>query len=150
MALARRPLQFAEHKHDGPAPAVRVLVRSAAVSHLVEYAARLLVLAVILVYGAAGQAATAAHLRRNPLILCGLGAGLHDAAVGQLHGQFHGRSFLPVRSPCVPRCPSGQAALRCRPTLLQIFAPSDAAQWMQLDVSAACLLAGRFVFEYLE
>ena len=68
----------------------------------------------------------------------------------QLHEQFRGQSFRPVRSPCVPRCPSGQAASRCRSTLLQISVPSSAAQWMQLDVSAACLSVDRFVLEYQE
>ena len=64
--------------------------------------------------------------------------------------QLHGQLFRPVRSLCVPRCPSGQAASRCRPTLLQISAPSGAARWMQFDVSAACSSDGLFVLEYLE
>ena len=129
---------------------MRVSVCSAAASHLAGCAVRLFVLAVIPAHGAAGRAAPAAHLRKNPRILCGLGAGSHDAGVGQFHGQFHGQSFLPVRSLCVPRCLSGRAASRCRPTLLQISVPSAAAQWMQLDVSAACLSGGHFVLEYQE
>ena len=72
-------------------------MRSAAASHLAGYAPCLFVLAVIPARGAAGRIAPAVHLRKNPRILCGLGAGSHDAAVGQLHGRFRGRSFLPVR-----------------------------------------------------
>ena len=140
----------AAHTRVAPVPAALVLVRSAAALHLAGYAVRLFVLAVIPARGAAGRIAPAVNLRKNPRILCGLGAGSHDAGVGQLHGQFHGRSFLPVRSPCVPRCLSGRAASRCRPTLLQISVPSAAAQWMQLDVSVACLSGGRFVLEYPE
>ena len=142
-------MQLAGHGNGGPALAVRVSVCSAAALYLAGYAARLLVLAVIPAHGA-GRIAPAAHLRKNLLILCGLGAGSHDAVAGQLHGRFRGQSFRPVQSLCVPRCPSGQAASRCRPTLLQISVPSAAAQWMQLDVSAACLSGGRFVLECLE
>lgn len=90
-------MQFAEHRRGGPVPAAWALVRSAAASHLAGYAARLFVLAVIPTHGAAGRTAPAAYLQENPWILCGLGAGSHDAAVGQLHGRFRGRSFLPVR-----------------------------------------------------
>ena len=143
-------MQFAEHKRGGPAPAVLVSVRSAAVSHLAGYAPCLFVLAVIPVCGADGWIAPAAHLRKNPLILCGLGVESHDAAAGQLHGRFRGWSFLPVRSPCVPRCPSGRVDSRCHSVLLQISAPSAAEQRMQFDVSAAYLLGGRFVLEYLK
>ena len=149
MVLPQSPLRFAGHRCVGPALAVRVSVCSAAALYLAGYAARLLVLAVIPAHGA-GRIAPAAHLRKNLLILCGLGAGSHDAVAGQLHGRFRGQSFRPVQSLCVPRCPSGLAASRCCPTLLQISVPSAAAQWMQLDVSAACLSGGRFVLECLE
>ena len=118
MALARLLLRFAGHRRGGPVPAARVSVSSAAALYLAGYAVRLFVLAVIPARGAAGRIAPAVHLRKNLRILCGLGAGSHDAAVGQLHGRFRGRSFLPVRSPCVPRCLSGRAASRCRPALL--------------------------------
>ena len=128
-------LRFAGHRHVWPAPAARVSMCSAA--------------ALIPVHGAAGRIALAVHLRKNPWILCGLGAGSHDAGVGQLHGQFHGRLFLPVRSPCVLRCPNGQIASRCHSVLLQISAPSAAEQRMQFDVSAAYLSGGRFVLECL-
>ena len=150
MALTRIPLRFAGQRRGGPVPAVWVSVRSAAALYLAGYAVRLFVLAVIPARGAAGRIAPAVHLRKNLRILCGLGAGSHDAAVGQLHGRFRGRSLLPARSLCVPRCLSGWAASRCRPTLLQISVPSAAAQWMQLDVSVACLSGGRFVLEYPE
>lgn len=112
---------------------------SAAALHLTGYAARLFVLAVIPAHGAAGWIAPVVHLRKNPLILCGLGTGLHDAAVEQLRGRFRGRLFLPVLLPWFLRCPNGQAVSRGRPALLQISVPSAAAQWMQLGVSAACL-----------
>ena len=126
------------------------LVRSAVASHLVGYAVCLFALAVIPAHGAAGRIAPAVHLRKNPRILCGLGAGLHDAGVGQLHGRFRGRSFLPVRSLRVLRYLLGLAVSRCHSAPLQISAPSAAAQWMQHDVLASCPLDGRFVLEYLE
>ena len=146
MVLAQIPLRLAGHTHGGPALAVRVPVCSAAALYLAGYAVRLFVLAVIPACGAAGRIAPTVHLRKNLRILCGLGAGSHDAAVGQLHGRFRGRLFLPVRS----RCLSGRAASRCRSTLLQISVPSAAAQWMQLDVSVACFSGGHFVLEYQE
>ena len=79
------PLRFAGHRHVWPAPAARVSVCSAAVSHLAGYAVRLFVLAVIPARGAAGRIAPAVNLRKNPRILCGLGAGSHDTAAGQLY-----------------------------------------------------------------
>ena len=139
-----------EHKCDGLAPAVLVSVRSAAVSHLAGYAPCLFVLAVIPVCGADGWIAPAAHLRKNLLILCGLGTGLHDAAVEQLRGRFRGRLFLPVLLPWFLRCPNGRIASRCHSVLLQISAPSAAEQRMQFDVSAAYLSGGRFALEYQE
>ncbi len=127
-----------------------VSVRSAAVSHLAGYAPCLFVLAVIPVCGADGWIAPAAHLRKNPLILCGLGVESHDAAAGQLHEQFRGQSFLPARSLSFLRCSSGQTASCSHSVLLQISAPSAAEQRIQLDDLAACPLAGRFALECLE
>ena len=123
---------------------------SAAALHLTGYAARLFVLAVIPAHGAAGWIAPVVHLQKNPLILCGLGTGLHDAAVEQLRGRFRGRLFLPVLLPWFLRCPNGRIASRCHSVLLQISAPSAAEQRMQFDVSAAYLSGGRFVLEYQE
>ena len=123
---------------------------SAAAAHLAGCVARLFVLAVIPARGAAGQIAPVVHLRKNPLILCGLGTGLHDAAVEQLRGRFRGRLFLPVLLPWFLRCPNGRIASRCHSVLLQISAPSAAEQRMQFDVSAAYLSGGRFVLEYLK
>lgn len=143
-------MQLAEHRRVGSALAVRLPMRFADVAVLVGSVGHLHAAAEVPVHGVTGQTALAVYLRKNLRILCGLGAGSHDAAVGQLHGRFRGRSFPPVRSPCVPRCPSGQAASRCRSTLLQISAPSGAARWMQFDVSAACSSDGLFVLEYLE
>ena len=143
-------MRFAEHKHVGPVPAVRVSVCSAAVSHPAGYAARLVVLAVIPAHGVAGRIAPAVNLRKNPRILCGLGAGSHDAAVGQLHGRFRGRSFLPVRLLCVPHYLAVQTALYCHSTLSQISAPSDVGRWMQLDILTAYPLHSRFVLGCLE
>ena len=122
-------LRSAGHRCDGAAPAAWAMECSAVASHLAGYAVRLFALAVIPAHGA-GRIAPAAHLRKNLLILCGLGAGSHDASVGLLHGQFRGRLFLPVRLPCVPRCPSGQADLRCHSAPLQISVPSGVGQWM--------------------
>ena len=150
MVLPQLPLRFAEHKHVGPVPAVRVSMCSAAALHLTGYAARLFVFAVIPAHGAAGWIAPVVHLRKNPLILCGLGAGLHDAAVEQLRGRFRGRLFLPVLLPWFLRCPNGRIASRCHSVLLQISAPSAAEQRMQFDVSAAYLSGGRFALEYQE
>ena len=129
---------------------VRVSMCSAAALHLTGYAARLFVLAVIPAHGAAGWIAPVVHLRKNPLILCGLDTGLHDAAVEQLRGRFRGRLFLPVLLPWFLRCPNGRIASRCHSVLLQISAPSAAEQRMQFDVSAAYLSGARFVLEYLE
>ena len=134
----------------GPVPAVRVSVCFAAASHLAGCVARLFVRAVIPARGAAEQMAPAVHLGKNPRILCGLGVESRDAAAGQLHGRFRGWSFLPVRSPCVPRFPSGRFDSRCHLALLQISVPSAAARWTQLDVLAACLSVGRFALEYQE
>lgn len=121
--LTRHPLQLAGHRRGALGPAALVSVRSAAAAILAVCEGPLHV-------GVAGRIAPAAHLRKNLLILCGLGAGSHDAAVGLLHGQFRGRLFLPVRLPCVPRCPSGQADLRCHSAPLQISVPSGVGQWM--------------------
>ena len=150
VALAWPFLRFAGHRHVWPAPAARVSVCSAAVSHLAGYAVRLFVLAAIPAHGAAGRTAPAAHPQKNPLILCGLAVGLHGAVAEQFRRRFRGQSFLPARSPCVPRCPSCQAASRCHSVLLRISVPSGAARWTQLDVLAACLSGGRFALEYQE
>lgn len=64
-------LRFAEHRHGGPAPVVRVSMCSAAALHLAGYAARLFVLAVIPAHGAAGRTAPAARSQKNLLIFCG-------------------------------------------------------------------------------
>ena len=126
------------------------LVRSAVASHLAGYAVCLFVLAVIPAHGAAGRIAPAVHLRKNPRILCGLGAGLHDAGVRQLHGRFRWRSFLPVRLLCVPHYLAVQTALYCHSTLSQISVPSDVGRWMQLDILTAYPLHSRFVLGCLE
>ena len=131
-------------------PVAMVLMCAAVASHLTGFAEYLYVDAEIPVHGVTGQTALAVYLRKNPRILCGLGVESHDAAAGQLHGRFRGWSFLPVRSPCVPRCPSGRVDSRCRLALLQISVPSAAARWTQLDVLAACLSGGRFALEYQE
>ena len=95
----------------------------------------------------AAQAAPVAHA---PWILYSASNVKNRAGAGRLHGQFHEKPLLPARSRYAPSCPSGLAALRCRSVPLQISVPSAAAQWMQLDVLAACLLDGRFVLECLE
>ena len=140
----------AAHTRVAPVPAALVLVRSAAALHLAGYAVRLFVLAVIPARGAAGRIAPAVNLRKNPRILCGLCAGSHDAAVGQLHGRFRGRSFLPVRLLCVPHYLAVQTALYCHSTLSQISAPSDVGRWMRLDILTAYPLHSRFVLGCLE
>lgn len=97
MSLAWPFLQFDGHRYDGPAPVALVSVRSAAVSHLAGCSVCLFALAVTPAHGAADRTAPAVHLREKLLILCGLGAGSHDAVAGQLHGQFRRRLFLSVR-----------------------------------------------------
>ena len=137
-------LQFAGHKRGGPAPAVRVSVRSVALAVLAGYAGNLYAAAEVPVYG------LTVLLLKHPRILSCQDAGAYGAGSGQLHGQFRGRSFLPVRLLLFLHRPSGQTVLRCHSALLQTFAPSGAGRRMQLDVSAACLSGGRFVLEYQE
>lgn len=138
------PLRFSGYTHAVPAPAVLALVRPAAAPVLIVRLVCPHVGAEVPVYG------LTVLLLKHPRILSCQDAGAYGAGGGQLHGQFHGRSFLPVRLRLFPRRPNGQTALRCHSALLQTSVPSGAAQSMQLDVSAACLSVGRFVLEYQE
>ena len=131
-------------------PVAMVLMCAAVASHLTGFAEYLYGDAEIPVHGVTGQTALAVYLRKNLRILCGLGAGSHDAAVGQLHGRFRGRSFLPVRLLCVPHYLAVQTALYCHSALSQISAPSDVGRWMQLDILTAYPLHSRFVLGCLE
>lgn len=141
--LTRHPLQLAGHRHGALDPAALVSVRSAVAAILAVCEGPLHV-------GVAGRTAPAAHLQKNLLIFCGQNTGLHDAVAEQLRGQFHGRPFLPALLLRAPHYLAVQIALYCHSTLSQISALSGAARWMQLDVSAVCLLDGRFVLECLE
>ena len=138
--LTRHPLQLAGHRRGALGPAALVSVRSAAAAILAVCEGSLHV-------GVAGRTAPAAHLQKNLLIFCGQNTGLHDAVAEQLRGQFRGQSFLPALLLRAPHHLTVKTALYCHSTLSQISAPSCAARWMQLDVSAACPLNGRFVLE---
>ena len=118
-------LPLAERRHVVPAPAVLGSMWCAVAWCPVWIALLPRVAVVGLMFGAVAQAALAVTA---PWILYSASDGKSCAGAGQLHGRFHGQSFLPARLRYALRCPNGRAASRCHSAPSRIFAPSGAGQ----------------------